>query len=388
MINLARSWRRVVGSGHFITWPVFPVTGVLALTAMGPLVSLHTREDLRPAVLAAMAAWVVFAGILVVGAWLERKLPVRRQRAVCVLAAIGIAGVSRPFLQDRLMTLWGGDPPDADQRVVRVVTNVIVWTVVISVIAIAVDAERNRRQVNQLLRQALSELQTTGQRSAEFDDAARQSVSRCAQQLRDKFATWVEPDRMDRARAAAASEQVRLFSHELADQARGPLPTAPVTVPEVVADARRPRLRLPPVGLVTVLYLLIFLPYAVARLSAREVVSSLVILTVCGWLADLAPRRLPHRYLPRHRPALFLALAVLVGGAVTMNSVIVGHRGGLAILFPVIAYPALALASCLCYGVLNSRRVAERRLNTAVAQASRSARLSTADSRTALLTAS
>ncbi|KYH44685.1 hypothetical protein [Branchiibius sp. NY16-3462-2] len=388
MINLAHSWRRVVGSGHFITWPVFPVTGALAVTAMGPLVTLPAKEDPLPAAGASVAAWAVFAAILVLAALLERTLSSRRLRAVCVLSAIGIASVARPFVQDWLMTAWGAYPPEADQRGVRVITNVIVWTVVISVIAVAADAERNRRQVNRLLRQALSQLQTTGQRAAEFDRAARESVSRCAQELGDEFATWAAHGRVDPTLAAAASEKVRSSSHALADEAHNPLPPAAATVPGGLVDQRRPRLRLPPVGLVSVIYLLVFLPYGIAQLSAREVLSSLVVLAVCGWLADLLPRRLPHRYLPRRRPALFLALAVVVGAALTLNSVLMGHRGGVTVLFPVIAYPTFALAASLCYGLMNSRRVAERRLNTAVAQASRSARLSTADARTALLTAS
>lgn len=388
MINLAQSWRRVVGSGHFITWPVFPVTGVLAVTAMGPLATLRRTQDLAPAVLGSVAAWVVFAAILLVAAWLERTLPSRRQRAVCVLAAIGIASIVRPFAQDWFMTAWGGHPPDTDHRAVRVVTNVIVWTVVISVVAIAVDAERNRRRVNQLLREALSQLQTTAQRSAEFDRAARLSVRRCTQQLRSQFATWAAQGRLDPEVAAAASEQVRRTSHALAQQAHGPLPVVAATVPEGLVDQRRQRLRLPPVGLVSVVYLLVFLPYASVQLSAREVLSSLAVLAVCGWLADVVPRRLPHRYLSRQRPALFIGLAVLAGAALTLNSVLMGHRGGLAVVFPVVAYPTFALAASVCYGVMNSRRVAERRLNTAVAQASRSARLSTADARTALLAAS
>ncbi|PWJ25037.1 hypothetical protein ATK17_1149 [Branchiibius hedensis] len=388
MINLGQSWRRVVGSGHFITWPVFPFTGALAVTVMGPLLTLHERADLLPAVLASVAAWVVFAAILAVAAMLERLLSAPVQRAAAVLAGVGVASVSRPFVQDGLMTAFGGHPPDAGQHDLRIVTNVIVWTVTISVIAVAVDAERTRRRVNVLLRQALSQLQSTGQRAAEFDEAARTAIKACTRQFGAEIATW--PSRADLADVAGefAHQRVRPTSHALAQQANGPLPPMHRAVAVDLDEPRRPRLRLPPVGLVVALYLVIFLPYGCFRLSAREVISSLIVLAIGGTLADLVPRRLPHRYLPRRRAVLFLVLSVCVGAGITVSSVVMGHRSGVVVLIPVVAYPMFALAASLCYGAMNSRKVSERRLNAAVAQASRSARLSTATSRTALLTAS
>lgn len=350
--------------------------------------TLRDGDDLLAAVGAAAAAWLVFAAILLVAAGLERTVSLPRQRALWVLIGIVIASVSRPFVQDGLMTLWGGSPSDAGSRALRVLINLVVWLMTISVLAIAVDAERTRRSVDQLLRQALSLLQSTGQRAQEFDQSARGAVTRCARTLRHELATWPGEPEPARAAAVAASRQVRACSHSLAQQAHNPLPTTPSVTTESLIAPRRPRLRLPPVGLVPTIYVLIFLPYICARLTLREVLSSLIVLGVAGRFTDLLPRRLPHRYLPRNRPVLFVALGVMVGAALTVTSVLVGHRAGLPVIFPVIAYPVFAWVTSACYGVMYSRKVTERRLNSAVAQASRSERLSTAGARTALLAAS
>lgn len=389
MINLATSWRRVAGSGHFITWPVLPVTGLLAVTAMGPLVTDNRPEDVRPGELAAAATWLVFTAVIVAGAWLERILPTSRQRMVSVVGAVLLASVLRPFIQDAFMTAWGGRPPDADQRGERMITNVVVWSVTISIIAVVVDAERTRRRVNQLLRQALRQLRTTRNRAAEFDRAAREEVERFTQELRAQLATWPGHDDLARIARSFATDRVRPCSHELAQLANAPLPPVRETShAQMPPDPRRPPLRLPPVGLVAVIYLLVFLPYACVRLAPREIVSSIVVLLVGGLLADVVPRRLPHRFIPRARPALFLFLTVAVGAAITLTSMVVGRRSGVPALGPLIAYPLFALVTSRCYAVMFSRKVAERRLNSAVAQASRSEHLSTAGARAALTTAS
>lgn len=389
MINLARSWRRVAGSGHFFTWPVLPVTGVLAMTAMGPLVTDNRQADVRPGELAAAATWLVFTAVILMGAWLERRLTSPGLRTVSVVGAVFIASVSRPFIQDALMTAWGGHPPEAAHRGERMITNFVVWLVALSIVGVVVDAERTRRRSNQLLRQALSQLQTTSKRAGEFDRLARERVDRCTREFRAELATWPGQRDLSRTALTFAADRVRPCSHELARQAYAPLPPAPDTAAGSVASyPRRPALRLPPVGLVGVIYVLIFLPYACARLTPREIVCSIVVLLVGGLFADLAPRVLPHRFIPRARPTLFLILTVGVGAAITLTSVVVGRRSGIPVLAPLIAYPLFALVTGRCYAVMFSRKVAERRLDSAVAQASRSEHLSTAGARTALTAAS
>ncbi|HAN23898.1 MAG TPA: hypothetical protein DCP95_04915, partial [Microbacterium ginsengisoli] len=241
-------------------------------------------------------------------------------------------------------------------------------------------AIRSRRRVNALLRSVRAELAAAQQSTEAYDRAARALVVRVVDDARTRLAQWNDPPTVEQVRAFAA-DAARAESHELADLAAAEPPRMPGEL-----DVRRARLfglRLPPVGLVGLVYLVFMLPYAVRAATPAVLVVGAVFLVIGSLATDYLPRRLSVLSGGRARAGVFLGVSVLTGFALSLASVL-GGLTGIRVLIPALAFPLIAFAFAMLAAVVHALQVEQRRLSHAVASQQRALRRGTAPARAAL----
>ncbi|KJL35420.1 hypothetical protein RR49_02646 [Microbacterium ginsengisoli] len=379
MRRLASAVVHVVGGGAYVSIWTLAVAVALSLTVVSPAGDLPPDEAFDGFVVSLIGA-LVFGLLLGLVAVLERNIPTPRGRATAVLAGVAVAAAARPLVQDAALRAAGFPGDSVEVLAFRVATNLIVWLVTLSVTALVVDAIRSRRRVNALLRSVRAELAAAQQSTEAYDRAARALVVRVVDDARTRLAQWNDPPTVEQVRAFAA-DAARAESHELADLAAAEPPRMPGEL-----DVRRARLfglRLPPVGLVGLVYLVFMLPYAVRAATPAVLVVGAVFLVIGSLATDYLPRRLSVLSGGRARAGVFLGVSVLTGFALSLASVL-GGLTGIRVLIPALAFPLIAFAFAMLAAVVHALQVEQRRLSHAVASQQRALRRGTAPARAAL----
>ncbi|WP_288113860.1 hypothetical protein [Microbacterium sp. SCN 71-21] len=379
MRRLASAVVHVVGGGAYVSIWTLAVAVALSLTVVSPAGDLSPDEAFDGFVVSLIGA-LVFGLLLGLVAVLERNIPTPRGRATAVLAGVAVAAAARPLVQDAALRAAGFPGDSVEVLAFRVATNLIVWLVTLSVTALVVDAIRSRRRVNALLRSVRAELAAAQQSTEAYDRAARALVVRVVDDARTRLAQWNDPPTVEQVRAFAA-DAARAESHELADLAAAEPPRMPGEL-----DVRRARLfglRLPPVGLVGLVYLVFMLPYAVRAATPAVLVVGAVFLVIGSLATDYLPRRLSVLSGGRARAGVFLGVSVLTGFALSLASVL-GGLTGIRVLIPALAFPLIAFAFAMLAAVVHALQVEQRRLSHAVASQQRALRRGTAPARAAL----
>lgn len=410
MTRLVAAIRSALASGRFISAWTIGASLLLSLTVMAPAVSGPAAQVFA----AGFLTWVCFAAALAVLGALERvcgrgAAPHRAARVRTTIVVVGVAliAAARPAVQDAWLRSVGVTPPEEWQLLFRVATNVAVWVVVFTAIAIVVGALRSLRDTNALLRAAVAERADLDRRTAAFDAVARDSVHRAIGDVSRALTVLAASDHAgaDDVRAFAVDE-VRPASHALAELAHAPVPAlAPPPDPADpgsatdAPDARDPpdpsvardpsdaaasvtramRLRVPPRWAVAVLYAACVLPYALRETSLLEIGAGVLVAIGGGALIDGASR---HRGI-RHREAVFVGGSIACAVLLALVALACGAPLGRA-LIAALVYAVVALGVAACAGVLRALRVEQRRLSGVVATAQRAARAGTRPAREAL----
>ena len=410
MTRLVAATRSALASGRFISAWTIGASLLLSLTVMAPAVSGPAAQVFA----AGFLTWVCFAAALAVLGAIERvcgrgAAPHRAARVRTTIVVVGVAliAAARPAVQDAWLRSVGVTPPEEWQLLFRVATNVAVWVVVFTAIAIVVGALRSLRDTNALLRAAVAERADLDRRTAAFDAVARDSVHRAIGDVSRALTVLAASDHAgaDDVRAFAVDE-VRPASHALAELAHAPVPAlAPPPDPADpgsatdAPDARDPpdpsvardpsdaaasvtramRLRVPPRWAVAVLYAACVLPYALRETSLLEIGAGVLVAIGGGALIDGASR---HRGI-RHREAVFVGGSIACAVLLALVALACGAPLGRA-LIAALVYAVVALGVAACAGVLRALRVEQRRLSGVVATAQRAARAGTRPAREAL----
>ena len=372
MTRLVAAARSALASGRFISAWTIGASLLLSLTVMAPAVSGPAAQVFA----AGFLTWVCFAAALAVLGALERvcgrgAAPHRAARVRTTIVVVGVAliAAARPAVQDAWLRSVGVTPPEEWQLLFRVATNVAVWVVVFTAIAIVVGALRSLRDTNALLRAAVAERADLDRRTAAFDAVARDSVHRAIGDVSRALTVFAASDHAgaDDVRAFAVDE-VRPASHALAELAHAP---ASVT--------RAMRLRVPPRWAVAVLYAACVLPYALRATSLLEIGAGVLVAIGGAALIDGASR---HRGI-RHREAVFVVGSIACAVLLALVALACGAPLGRALIAALVS-AVVALGVAACAGVLRALRVEQRRLSGVVATAQRAARAGTRPAREAL----
>ncbi|KTR87830.1 hypothetical protein NS220_16995 [Microbacterium testaceum] len=375
MTTLWPAVRRALTGGRFVTGWTFVAVFVVSVTLLAPLpVGLSVLPRALVGAAGAAAVSAVWAGVALV----ERAASDPRVRAGVIVSALVLTAAARPPLQDALSRL--GElpvPPPADAPL-RLLTNLVVWTIALIGTAALVDVARSIRETNALLAQVLAQWDGSAARVRGYTTAARADILAAADLLAAaRFETTAD--------VRALTVDLRTHAHRLDERAIAPpAPGDPLDARAPRAVPRRPsRLRLPPPGLAATVYALAVLPYALRSVAPVDLLVGFCIALLSGAAADLAARLPPLRRRPRARGTLFVTTTLLAG--LTLAAVAMGQGVPLATAsLAVLAYPALAFALAAGRSTAHALRVERRRLSSALAARGRADDLGTRRVRAAL----
>lgn len=373
MNRLARAARDALGSGRFVSRWTFLIAGMLSLTVMSP-----APTSIGVGAIGAVSAStsVLLAGLLATAIG-ERRVP-RRWRPWTVMTGVLASAILRPLAYDAVADALGGSAPPAWQLPFRLLTNATVWAASLTGIAILTTHVARLRLTNARLLSVQHSLSHSRGDADAFENAARELVRAASEELRGELRGLAADRRGPESLRAFSDDSVRRWSHRLTDLAA--TPAEPVIVEPIDRVRMRPALRLPPPGVVALVYALCVLPYALRTVPALQVMTGVALLGAGAVLADGVPRL---RALRRRRIPAFLAVGAVVGaclGALAWAQEVPFPLSAV----PVLAYPALAAACALCAGTAAALRVEERRLTATVRVSQRIGRVGTSAARAAL----
>lgn len=385
MSSLARAAVSAVGSGRFVTMWSVAVSLPLSLTVMAPV---GGGIDPLRALPALVATWLCFATGLTGIAVIERAAHTARARAAIVIIGVLLCGSLRPVIQDAWLAGFGLPTPPPDQLPFRIATNVVVWAVVLGVIAVLEGALRSLRRTNALLRSVVTALSQAQEHARVFAREAQHLLADAGSAIGAAIdALQTAPADVRRL----SEEHLRAWSHRLAALAEDSVGAEHEQsdlllrgeTPRQAPMLRLPPFRLPPPGVVAVLYAACLLPYAARTQEPFDLIAGVVVLVLGSALVDVIPRRRRITRTARGAALVFVLLSATLGLALSALAAAQGVAPLIAIV-SAIAYIGYALAAASCAGALHRLRREQQRLTSAVATAQRASRAGTRPTREGL----
>ncbi|WP_424449708.1 hypothetical protein [Microbacterium arborescens] len=382
-------WDAVSGGRFFTTWSAL-IALPLSAIVLAPYASIDTALELVTAQLSALLVASALAGALLPVALAERRMSSPAARGALVLSALVAAAVARPFLNDALAVGvfgLGADPAWAE----RIVTNVVAWVSVLSLVAVTEQLYASSRTARTRLVDALQAVTDEQRRAGRYERESREFLAAEVAELRGALTALVSAP-LDFERVRVFSDGVRAVSHRARDRAGLELAevAADRAVPVVASGVRTffERLRPPAVGLVGVIFAAGSAPFALRTGGpALAAVVTVSIIVLCLG-ADHVSRHLSRGCAPHERGVRIVAVWVGAGivAAAAAVPIVGGHTA--VPLVTVVALPAVAIIAALCAGAVHRGRVESRRLGRALRAVVRSAADQTSGARQNLVHAS
>lgn len=379
-----------MSSGRFFTpWSALVAVPVSAIV-LAPYATVDTPLEL----LSAQFSGLLVAGILAVAllpvVLAERRIPSSMARGVLVLAALVAAAVARPFLNDALAVGafgLGTDPAWSE----RIVTNVVAWVSVLSLVAVTEQLYVSSRTARTRLADALRTVTDEQRRAGRYERDTREFLTSEISALRTALAALVASP-LDFERVRGFSDGVRSVSHRARDRAG--LELADISPddagPSAIEMARTvfERLRPPAPGLVGVIFAAGSAPFAL-RTEGPVFAAVLIVGVVALCLAvDRLTRGIACRSSALRRGRRLVGLWLGAGIVVAAAAAVVVGLPSFIPVIPAIALPGIAIVAALCAEAIHRGRVETRRLGRALQALVRSAADQTSSTRQDLAHAS
>ncbi len=379
-----------MSSGRFFTpWSALVAVPVSAIV-LAPYATVDTPLEL----LSAQFSGLLVAGILAVAllpvVLAERRIPSSTARGVLVLAALVAAAVARPFLNDALAVGafgLGTDPAWSE----RIVTNVVAWVSVLSLVAVTEQLYVSSRTARTRLADALRTVTDEQRRAGRYERDTREFLTSEISALRTALAALVASP-LDFERVRGFSDGVRSVSHRARERAG--LELADISPddagPSAIETARTvfERLRPPAPGLVGVIFAAGSAPFAL-RTEGPVFAAVLIVGVVALCLAvDRLTRGIACRSSALRRGRRLVGLWLGAGIVVAAAAAVVVGLPSFIPVIPAIALPGIAIVAALCAEAIHRGRVETRRLGRALQALVRSAADQTSSTRQDLAHAS
>ncbi|QEW00898.1 hypothetical protein F6J84_12810 [Microbacterium caowuchunii] len=357
-------------SGRFFTWWSAAVSLLASVTVLGSYFGVTQAQDYPAAVGVSAIGWAVIAALVLPVAWAERRVRSPRGRAALVLATLVAVSVLRPFLNDAIAAALLPTQPSGGWAQ-RIATNLLVWVLLLSLVAIATVGYAGSRSVGRRLRSARAALAAAGERAAVFERQAQAELDASFARIRTGLET-LRTGRPGFEDVRAFSAVVREASHRLEDVARTELPpvagdVAPAAPPVGSSRPILSRLRPPPPFTVAGIYFAASLPYIVTVAPWYLVLLSIVALALLSGAADVLSRRLGARRPPSGRGATLIVVWAGAGAVYSAVAFALHPESGGIVLVPILAFPGIAVAIALCADAGRRSIVQERLLTSALA---------------------
>ncbi len=366
----------VSGGGFLSTWAL-TASLCVSLTFMGPYFTPASGIGLLGLFVASALSWAVLAALLVPFALAERAQKVRSRRVVMLVIVVTLAAAARPWLIDVVLELLGLPTTSQELLLSRVATNAVVWWTVLIVIAMLRNQVRALRDLNCRLGEVVESMRFDAEALARKARDARDEISKCQADLGRRLETLMQRDGIGwcASEVLAFSEgPVREWSRTLSSfslvldgASEKRTPNQPETQSRIVPPSLC-HLRVPPVGVVVLVYLVLALPYGIRELRPGLTLAILAVLAIFGILADWMPRSLLARW-PARRQFLCFLLVWLVAGVITSAMVVPAGAVPLYLAwFPVLVLPIVAIVCGWSAGLLHGLTAEGNRLESMIRQ--------------------
>lgn len=368
--RVARIWWGTLTSGRFFSGWSAAVSLLIAVTVLGAYRSVNSTVEYLPAIGISVLVWVVLVVLVLPAAWAERRIRRRRWRAVLVLGAVVVAGAARPVLNDAAGLVLLGEP-STGSWVERITTNVVIWLLVLSLVATATVAYGATRSASARLRVALADLGEADRRAEAYARRTRILLHEQIAKLRAELAELVARN-PGFEEVSAFSQSVRAVSHDLEDEAVLPLSevaagTGPVEVPTAPRPPLLARLRPPSPVVVSIAYVVGSLPYTLTTVSTWLALIAVVLVFVCGFVANAVARRSSRRRSATARGGAILFAWFAAGVLFSAVAILLAPHTLPTALVPTLAFPLLAAIIGVSSDAIHSSIVQTRRLSRALA---------------------
>lgn len=379
MRRAAGEFRSALAGGRFLSAWSLAASLPLSLTLVAPIPPGGSPARALGATLATWACVALALSATAAGERAARSGPVR---AAIVIAGVLVCAVLRPSVQDAWARTIGLPTLPSGQLPLRIATNVVVWVVALTALALLHGTLRSLRETNARLRLVASDLELSRERARAYETEAEEAVRAACAGLVVAIDRLGPPGTPDAVRSLTAP-QFREWSHRLRDLAD----RAAANVPCDRTDVSPPRLRrvpfrVPPAGVVPALYIACLLPYALRTTAPVAVLVGLGAVMLGGLLVDAAARRRAAVRQERNL-RIFIGGSAIVGVGLSALAVQQGTALPLAALSAV-AYSGCAVGAGMCAGALKALRSEQRRLSSAITTAQRTSHEDTRDVRAGL----
>ena len=364
MRTIGARWWDAVSGGRFYSPATAAITFPVAVTVLGAFVGVRLPQDLVAAVVVSALGWVVLAAALVPAVWAERRLNSAGARAGVVLGSLLVAAVARPFVNDALTGILI-PTAEPDLQASRVVTNVVCWFILTSMIAVADDSVLAAGAVNRRLQQALAALARGADAHHDVARGARLRIGWTVAVLRRDL-DRLSSGQVDFDRVREFSDAVRTASHAL-DAAADRDDRGALVSLERSRGSIAEWLRSPPLGMVGVLYAAAVSPYLARVLSPGAIVADLLLLIAITILGDVVQRAAARGRSARVRGALILIVSVLVGAVVSLLSLALVPGPAPVAFVSLLVIPVLTVLAAVAEEAVHRLQAEQRILSDALA---------------------
>ncbi|WP_394289488.1 hypothetical protein [Microbacterium sp.] len=376
-------WWDAVTSGAFFGPASIVLSFLMAVTGLAPH-QHYEQVGYVGAFAVAILGWAVLVVALIPAAVAERRLTRRRSRAVVVLTAVVVAASARPFIHEILFVLIFDIPLILDGWHVRVLSNLVVWVIGLSIVAMTARSIDVTRGTRGRLSHAVSILGQGRSRLARFENDNRALLDEIVGELRIRRDGMLAGD-VDFDAVRNYSEVVRAASHRLEDRAHHNLNLITVEQPAPPFERRSgsllSQLRPPP-------YLITGLVFAAATVPYTHHLGGIPLALLClatvltvTLAVDAITRAVSRGKDPRARGAIIVVAWAAAGVLLTACARWLLPTDDPALLGPIVSLPLVGVALAACTDAIASAAISSRRLEAVLVLVARTLTLKTAQAR-------
>lgn len=385
----AHVWWDAVTSGVFFSPAALWFSLLVSVTVMAPFQYLDEPHGIIRVMVVGVLGWAVLALLLVPVALAERRIRAVTIRAaaargILVLTAVVLASVARPFVNDAVHVGLFGGTPETDGLTARILSNIVVWVLGLSIIAMTVRSIQLTRGARRRLTDAIAVLTASRRRLARFEAENRESLVPLISHLR-RHRDEMLGGTIDFAAVRAYADEVRTASHRLEERAgldlrvvesgtgEHPLPTA--------GRSALTMLRPAPVMLTGFVFLLGAVPYAHHVNGVWAAAAAIVLGTPITLAADIVIRHLVRGAETARRGRVIVSVWLAAGVAMTLVAHALLHPDDPMQFVPLASLPLVALALAACTDALARAADSAHRLEAVLGLIARTLTAKTAAAR-------
>jgi anti-sigma regulatory factor (Ser/Thr protein kinase) len=380
----AHVWWDAVTSGAFFTPASIWFTLIVSVTVMAPLQHFSGPSDYPAVVIVGTLGWAILAAALVPVAIAERRMRRRLLRGLLVLSALTAAGTLRPLVNEGVYVLLYQGAPDLTGLPARISSNLVVWVVGLSIIAMTVRSIELTRGIRARLADATAALAEGSRRLARFDAENREALAPLISRLRRERDEMLAGE-IDFTAVRDYAEKVRAASHRLEERANLDLRVVQPDAgePPEPACRRSPLAMLHPAPhlLTGFVFMLGAAPYAHHVGGLFTAIAAILIGVPVTLGADVAVRALGRNKTPVERGGIIVAVWAAAGILMTVLASLLVAEDDPARFVPSVSLPLVAIVLAACTDAITRASDTARRLEAVLGMVARTLTAKTAHAR-------